>query len=177
MAPEEKSERTYHSGKLAAGHLDDAGIVGLGDAEVLLVEIHQLHLVVGHFLLVGGLKHEGDGVRLVLGLDGDDVIIRCAPEREMLEIKHTLDVSNLLEDLVHAVEIHPHGELPVAPEPVEAISSETDGDEGDVGVVHSLQLDAAVAAVPGRLLQQLLDRVQHLLQKTALDESGLEHLG
>ena len=52
---------------------------------MLLVEVHQLHLVVGHFLLVGGLEHEGDGVRLVLGLDGDDVIIGGAPEREMLK--------------------------------------------------------------------------------------------
>ena len=84
---------------------------------------------------------------------------------------------NLLEDLGHAVQIHAHGELPVAPEPVEAISSQTDGDQGDVRVVHGLQLDAAVATVPGGLLQQLLDRVQHLLEKTALDESGLKHLG
>ena len=83
---------------------------------------------------------------------------------------------NLLEDLVHAVQIHAHGELPVAPEPVEAISSQADRHERDVRVVHGLQLDAAVAAVPGGLLQQLLDGVQHLLQKTALDKSGLKHL-
>ena len=84
--------------------------------------------------------------------------------------------SNLLEDLGHAVQVHPHGELPVTPESVEAISPQTDGDQRDVRVVHGLQLDAAVAAVPGRLLQQLLDGVQHLLQKTALDKSGLKHL-
>ena len=46
---------------------------------MLLVQVHQLHLVVGHFLLVRGLEHEGDGVRLVLGLDGDDVIIGSTP--------------------------------------------------------------------------------------------------
>jgi hypothetical protein len=33
-----------------------------------------------HLLLVGGLEHEGDGVRLVLRLHRDDVIVRCAPQ-------------------------------------------------------------------------------------------------
>ena len=74
-----KGIQTYHSGELASGHLDDAGVVSLGDAEVLLVEVHQLHLVVGDLLLVGRLEHEGDGVGLVLGLDGDDVVIGCTP--------------------------------------------------------------------------------------------------
>ena len=143
---------------------------------MLLVQVHQLHLVVGHFLLVRGLEHEGDGVRLILGLDGDDVVIRGTPNRDTLKIIIILVSPNLLEDLRHAVQIHPHGKLPVTTETVEAISSQTDGDERDVGVVHGLQLDAAVATVPGRLFQQLLDRVQHLLQKTALDKSSLEHL-
>ena len=48
---------------------------------MLLVQVHQLHLVVGHLLLVGGLEHEGDGVGLILGLDGDDVVIRGTPEQ------------------------------------------------------------------------------------------------
>ena len=47
---------------------------------MLLVEIHQLHLVVGHFLLVRSLKHECDSVSLILGLDGDDVVIGGAPD-------------------------------------------------------------------------------------------------
>jgi len=33
-----------------------------------------------HLLLVGGLEHEGDCVRLVLRLHRDDVIVRCAPQ-------------------------------------------------------------------------------------------------
>lgn len=56
-------------------HLDDGSVVCLWDAQVLLVQVHQLHLVVGHFLLVGRLKHEGDSVGLILGLDGDNVVI------------------------------------------------------------------------------------------------------
>ena len=68
-----------HAGELSGGHLDHAGVVSLGDAEVLLVEVHQLHLVVGDLLLVGRLEHEGDIIGLILGLDGDDVIIGSTP--------------------------------------------------------------------------------------------------
>ncbi len=78
----------YHSGKLSRGHLDDTGVVSLGDAEVLLVQIHQLHLVVGDLLLVGGLEHEGDVVGLVLGLHGDDVIISCASEQTFYNFQY-----------------------------------------------------------------------------------------
>jgi hypothetical protein len=39
-----------------------AGILGFGDAEILLLEVNQIHLVVGDLLLVGRLKHEGDYV-------------------------------------------------------------------------------------------------------------------
>merc|ERR1712112_685778 len=56
----ELREVTDNTSELSGGHLDHAGVVSLGDAEVLLVQVHQLHLVVGHLLLVGRLEHEGD---------------------------------------------------------------------------------------------------------------------
>ena len=84
-------------------------------------------------------------------------------------------MENSLEDLAHAVEVHAHGQLPVAPELVEAVVPEVDGDERHVGVVHRLQLDPGVGAVPGGLLQQVLDGLQHLLQQTSLDQTGLKH--
>ena len=84
--------------ELAGGELDDGGVVRLRDAEVLLVEVHELHLVVGDLLLVGRLEHEGDGVGLVLRLDRDDVVVGRAPQ-----------------DLRHRTQVHPHRQLPVAP--------------------------------------------------------------
>ena len=84
-------------------------------------------------------------------------------------------MGNSLEDLAHAVEVHAHGQLPVAPELVEAVVPEVDGDERHVRVVHRLQLDAGVGAVPGGLLQQVLDGLQHLLQQTSLDQTCLKH--
>ena len=85
-------------------------------------------------------------------------------------------MENSLEDLAHAVEVHAHGELPVASELVEAVVSEEDGDEAHVRVVHGLELDARVGAVPGGFLQQVLDGVQCLLEQTALDQTCLKHL-
>ena len=48
------------------------------------------------------------------------------------------------------------------PELVETIGPEVDWDEGDVGIVHGLQLDAGVRAVPCRLGEEVLQGLQHL---------------
>ena len=50
--------------ELSGGHLDDGTVVGVGDAEALLVQVHQLHLVVGNLFPVGRFEHEGNGVGL-----------------------------------------------------------------------------------------------------------------
>ena len=41
---------------------------------MLLIQVHQLHLVVGHLLLVWRLEHEGNCVSIVLSLHGQDII-------------------------------------------------------------------------------------------------------
>ena len=64
-------------------HLDHSRVVSLRNTKVLLVQVHQLHLVVGDLLLVGALEHEGYSVPLVLSLDGDDVIIGGAPGKSI----------------------------------------------------------------------------------------------
>jgi hypothetical protein len=83
----------------------------------------------------------------------------------------------LPEDLCHALETHSHGELTVASEFVEPISTEVDGHQGHVRVVHSLELDTTVAAVPGGFLKEILQGLQDLLEEISLDETGLKHLG
>ena len=83
----------------------------------------------------------------------------------------------LPEDLGHALETHSHGELTVTSELVKPISTEVDGHQGHVRVVHGLELDPTVAAVPGGFLQEILQGLQDLLQEISLDETGLKHLG
>ena len=56
-----------------------------GKRLLYLVEVHQLHLVVGDLLLVGALEHEGDGVSLVLSLNSDDVVVGSTPR---LQVKY-----------------------------------------------------------------------------------------
>ena len=65
---------------------------------MLLIEVHQLHLVVGHLLLVGRLEHEGDRVRLVLRLH-----------------RHNVVVGRAAQDLRHRAQVHAHRQLTVTP--------------------------------------------------------------
>ena len=75
---------SYHASKLSSWHLDDASIVSLRDSKMLLIKVHQLHLIVRDLLLVGRLEHEGDVVSLVLGFHGDDVIVGCTSEQKIV---------------------------------------------------------------------------------------------
>merc|ERR1719328_578512 len=79
------------------------------------------------------------------------------------------------QNLGHAGEVHAHAEGPVATELVEAVSPQVDRHQRHVGVVHGLQLDAGVATVPGGLVQEILQRLQHLLKEISLDKPGLKH--
>merc|ERR1719347_1924860 len=94
----------------------------------------------------------------VLGLDGHNVV-----------------VGSTLEDLGHTGQVHAHGELTVTAELVKAISAQVHGDEGHVAVVHGLKLNASIAAIPGGLIEQVLQGLQNLLQEVSLDKSGLKH--
>ena len=38
-----------------------------------------------------------------------------------------------------------------------------------------LELNATISAIPGRLVEEILQRLQHLLQEVSLDEPGLKH--
>ena len=70
--------------EFSSRHLDNSGVVSLRDAKMLLIEIHQLHLIIRNLLLVWRLEHEVNGVSLVLGLNGDDIIVSCAPEMTLV---------------------------------------------------------------------------------------------
>ena len=66
---------------------------------------------VTNLLLVRRLEDEGHGVGLVLGLDGDDVVVGGASQ-----------------DFAHGAEIHAHRELTVASEFVKAVGPKIDKD-------------------------------------------------
>lgn len=72
-------------------------------------------------------------------------------------------------------EVDPHGQVPVAAVRVEAVVSEGELDQGDVGRVHALQGDAGRADVPAGFRDQVLQGVQHLLQDRTLDQASFKH--
>jgi hypothetical protein len=65
--------------------------------------------------------------------------------------------------------------LSVASELVESVWTERDGDEGHVRVVHGLELDAGVRAIPCGLVQQVLQWLQNLLEEVALNKPCFKH--
>ena len=69
------------------------------------------------------LVSEGEDIGIVAGFKGTDVVVLCA-----------------LEDLCEGGEVDTEGYGAVAAETLEACGLELDGDEGDVRVVHGLEL-------------------------------------
>ena len=113
---------------------------------------------VGNAILALGLEHEGEGVALVLGLEGHDVVVAGA-----------------LEDLGHVGGVEAEGDGTVAPEMVEAGGAEGDGHEGHVGGVHGLDGQLILGAVDVGVLDEVLDGFNEGLEDAALGESGFEH--
>ena len=58
---------------------------------------------------------------------------------------------------------------------LEAVRSEEEGHEGDVGGVHRLEREAVVGAVEVGIGDEILDGLEHLLQEGTLDKTGLKH--
>lgn len=102
--------------------------------------------------LTGALKHEGDGVAAIVGLEGDDVI-----------------VSGTLQHLGHVVEVHAHGDVAVAAIVLEALGSEEQSHQSHVARVHGLKRKPGGRAVEVGIVHQVLDGLHNLLQERALD--------
>lgn len=96
---------------------------------MLLIQVHKLHVKVGHAFPPLSLEDEGDNVRGVLRLHGDHIVVVTA-----------------LEDLGEGGEVHAHGEVPIAPERLEPLRPQVQGHQGHVAVVHRLQLDPRLRA-------------------------------
>ena len=75
----------------------------------------------------------------------------------------------------HVGEVHAHGHVAVAAVVLEAVRSEEEGHEGDVGGVHRLEREAVVGAVEVGIGDEILDGLEHLLQEGTLDKTGLKH--
>lgn len=112
---------------------------------MLLVDVHELDIVLADSVALGALEDQVDDIRRVLRLEGEDVFILCATE-----------------DFCEGGEVDAEGKVAVAAEGREGLGLEHHGHEGDVRVVHGLERNAGVIAVKVAVLYEVLDGVDDL---------------
>jgi hypothetical protein len=135
------------------GHADGGRVLGVRDAQVLLVNVHKLEVVLGDPVGLGALKHKVQNIGRVLGLEREDVLVLRGAQ-----------------NLGERGEVDAERNVAVAAEWRETLSLEHHGHKRDMAVVHCLEGDAAVIAVEVAVLHQVLDRVDDLHEK-ALEPS------
>lgn len=135
--------------ELGARHADGGRVLGVGNAQVLLVNVHELEVVLGDAVVFGGLEHEVEHVGRVLGLERQDVLVLGGAQH-----------------LGQRGQVDAERNVAVASEGGEGLRLEHHGYQGDVRVVHGLQRDAAVVAVEVAVLHEVLDGVDDLERVT-----------
>lgn len=122
-----------------------SGILGVWNAQVLLINVHQLDVVFTDPIVQCAFKHEVDDVWRVLGFERQDIfVLRTA------------------EHFGQRCEIDAQGDVAVAAERGEGFGLEHHRHQGHVGIVHGLESDARVIAIEVAILDQVLDRLDHL---------------
>lgn len=144
--------------ELSGRHGDGGAILGIGDTQVLLVNVHELEVVLADAVIVAALEDEVEHVGRVVGLERQEVFVLGSAQNPG-----------------EGDEVDAEGDVPVAAEGREGLGLEHHGHEGDVTVVHGLERDARVIAVEVAVLDEVLDGVDHLLQDRRLFKPSLEH--
>ncbi|KAJ1390317.1 hypothetical protein SESBI_37532 [Sesbania bispinosa] len=97
-------------------------------------------------------EHEGDGIAAIIGLDGDDVVVAGA-----------------FQHLGHVIEVHAHGDVAVAAVVLKPFRPKQQRHQSHVTGVHGLKGEPGGRAIEVRIVNQVLDRLEHLLQQGTLD--------
>lgn len=119
---------------------------------MLLVNVHELDVILAQSVALRALEHQVDNIRRVLGLEGEDVLVLCAAK-----------------DFGEGGKVNAESEVAVAAEGREGFGLEHHGDEGDVRVVHGLEGDAGVIAVEVAVLDKVLDGIDDLWRVSVID--------
>ena len=113
---------------------------------MLLVNVHELDIVLAQPVALSALEDQVDNIGRVLGLEGEDVFVLCAAQ-----------------DFCKGSEVNAEDEVAIATEGREGFGLEHHGDQGDVGVVHGLKRNAGVIAVEVAVLHEILDGIDDLV--------------
>ena len=131
--------------ELGRRHADGGRVLGVGNAQVLLVNVHELEVILGDAVVFGRLEDEVEHVGRVLGLKRQDVLVLGGAQH-----------------LGQGGKVHAQRDVAVAPEGREGLRLEHHGYQSDVRVVHGLERDTAVVAVEVAVLHEILDGVDDL---------------
>ena len=134
-----------YSRELRARHGDCCRVLRVRDTQVLLIDVHELNVVLAYPVTLCALENQVHDIRRILRLEREDVLVLCAPQ-----------------DLGEGCEVDAERDVAVAAEGREGFGLEHHGDEGDVGVVHGLERDAGVIAVEVAILDEVFDRIDNL---------------
>lgn len=144
--------------ELRRWHADSRTIICLRDTKMLLINIHQLQVILAQAITLARLKLQVQHIRRILCLQGQNIVVLCCSQ-----------------DLGQGAKVDSKGDVAVAAVRGEAFGLQHHGDERDVRVVHGLQGDAAVVAVEVAVLDEILDRIDDLLEELGLLEAGFKH--
>lgn len=131
--------------ELRRRHLNRSRILCLGNSQVLLVDVHQLDIILAYPVGLRALEHEVNRVGGVLGLERQDIFVLGGPQ-----------------NFGQRDQVDSQRDVTVAAVGGEAIGAEQHGDQGNVGVVHGLEGDSGVIAVEVAVLDEVFDGVGDL---------------
>jgi hypothetical protein len=112
---------------------------------MLLVNIHELQVILADPILLDTLKHQVDDIRGIFGLEGKNIVGLGSAE-----------------DFGERVEIDAQRNVAITAEGREGLGPERHGHESNVRVVHGLQGDSRVIAVEVAVLDKTADSVDDL---------------
>ncbi len=120
---------------------------------MLLIDIHQLDIILAQPVAISILKDQIDNIRCILRLKGQDILV--------------LGTSQYFHE---RTQVDAESNVAIAAEWGEGLGFEHHGDEGNVGIVHGLESDAGIIAVEVAVLDQVFDGIDNLNVLMSLEE-------
>jgi hypothetical protein len=131
--------------ELGTGQGDGSAVLSFGDTEVLLVDVHELDIILADTVVLGVLKDEAEHVRRILRLQRQGIV-----------------VLGRAQHLLQTAEVDSQRDVSVAAELSKSLRLQMHRHQRYVRVVHRLQRDSRVIAVEVAILDQVLDGIDDL---------------
>lgn len=150
----------HDAAELTARQLHRAGVFEIRNLHVLRVDLHQIH---------GELVAPGSGTTLEFNFQRG-LVLALAEQNGVV-------VLGAFNDLGKNVDIHTKTNRFGARIEGAGVGEKREANEGDVGGVHGLELDAVFRTEPVDVVDEVFDGVQDTLQKDGVGKAGFEHVG